>query len=353
MYVPSPSVPSIRSGQHSLRRPAFTLIELLVVIAIIAILIALLLPAVQQAREAARRSQCRNSLKQLGLALHNYHDAHNCFPPAYIDVRGAAQVADNQGYWTWSVFLLPYMDLAATYQVLDPGAVLPSKINAVQKRALQSSFPAFRCPSAPEPMLHDIPTDPGYVIETTSQGTCALPVTNYVVANNIAGVRQRRSTDGKTGTTGAVGAFYANSSTNLRDLLDGSSNTILIGERAYIRNTVRNSAGMLLAVRDAGGTGPSAADTTSPVPDHSSNQGLLTIAASVQYPINAILTGANTSQNAAFSSNHVGGAQFLLGDGRVQFISENVSVSNDSAWTCNSTLENLIGIQDGQLVGEF
>jgi len=331
----------------------FTLIELLVVIAIIAVLIALLLPAVQQAREAARRSQCKNSLKQLGLAFHNYHDVHSCFPPGYVDLRGGSGVSDNQGHWAWSIFLLPYVDQAPAYQMINPGPVNASKINATQKAAMQSSFEMFRCPSSSQPRLHDSSIDPGYVIETTSVGTCALPVTNYVVANNIAGLRQYKATNAIGGTTGAVGAFYRDSNTRLRDITDGSSNTILVGERSYFRSGQRNSAGMLLAVRDANGTGPSAADTVSPVPDHSSNQGMVTISGSVQYPINVALTGAATSQNIAFSSNHVGGAQFLFGDGRVQFISENVNLLNDSAWTCNSTFENLIGIADGNVIGEF
>src|SRR5690606_19265562 len=91
------------------------LIELLVVIAIIAILIALLLPAVQQAREAARRSTCKNNLRQIGLALHNYHDAHDTFPPGYI---WASWAPEGPG-WGWPTMILPYLDQAALYQLLD------------------------------------------------------------------------------------------------------------------------------------------------------------------------------------------------------------------------------------------
>ncbi|MEZ6126391.1 MAG: DUF1559 domain-containing protein [Planctomycetaceae bacterium] len=98
------------------QKRGFTLIELLVVIAIIAILIALLLPAVQQAREAARRTQCKNNLKQLGLAFHNYHDIYNTFPPAYVDLRGAGGVPDNDGHWAWSAFILPQIDQSTSFQ---------------------------------------------------------------------------------------------------------------------------------------------------------------------------------------------------------------------------------------------
>ena len=101
-------------------KTGFTLIELLVVIAIIAILIALLLPAVQQAREAARRTQCRNNLKQIGLALHNYHDNFNVITPlAYGD--GGINAQTSNPTWAWSTMILPYMDQAPLYNQLNPG----------------------------------------------------------------------------------------------------------------------------------------------------------------------------------------------------------------------------------------
>ena len=112
------------------KRKGFTLIELLVVIAIIAILVALLLPAVQQAREAARRTQCKNNLKQLGLAFHNYHDVHRTFPPGWINdhtrwqTTGGASVnshhgnAEDDAQWAWSVFLMPFIDQAPAFNTL-------------------------------------------------------------------------------------------------------------------------------------------------------------------------------------------------------------------------------------------
>jgi prepilin-type N-terminal cleavage/methylation domain-containing protein len=100
------------------RWPAFTLIELLVVIAIIAILVALLLPAVQQAREAARRTQCKNNLKQLGLALHNYHDQHLVLPPGYVSDYTSAGTDTGPG-WGWAAMMLPQMDQAPLYQTID------------------------------------------------------------------------------------------------------------------------------------------------------------------------------------------------------------------------------------------
>src|SRR3954463_8669310 len=100
-------------------RFGFTLIELLVVIAIIAILIALLLPAVQQAREAARRTQCKNNLKQIGLALHNYHDVFGCIPPGYIDIGTPNSPTVYDGGWSWASMILPQIDQAPLFNSFD------------------------------------------------------------------------------------------------------------------------------------------------------------------------------------------------------------------------------------------
>jgi len=132
-------------SKHRLRR-GFTLIELLVVIAIIAILIALLLPAVQQAREAARRTQCKNHLKQIGLAIHNYHDTHNTFPPGYIARIPQNITSSERGLYGWGAFVLPYMDQAPLYNLLQVGNV-PLETNAVTNlAALQTPLPAFSLP---------------------------------------------------------------------------------------------------------------------------------------------------------------------------------------------------------------
>jgi prepilin-type N-terminal cleavage/methylation domain-containing protein len=334
----------------SSRQRGFTLIELLVVIAIIAVLIALLLPAVQQAREAARRSQCRNNLKQIGLALHNYHDIYSMFPPAYVDLRGGSGVADNEGHWAWTALILPQVDQAGLFNSLNPGPITATQAITAFRAEMQTSYPVFRCPSDNGPPVHPEATEPGYAVVNTTGTNLGLSVTNYIASNNIANVRQRRATS-TVATSGAIGAFWRDSNLRFRDILDGSSNTILVGERAYKQGQWRYSAGTLLAVRDADTQGPAAWDGA-PI-TAAANQGLLTIVGSVRYPINVELTANNTERNMAYSSQHEGGVHFVMGDGSVRFISENIELNNDAAWTVNSILEALVGTDDGYAIDDF
>ena len=148
----------LKSAWSKFRR-GFTLIELLVVIAIIAVLIALLLPAVQQAREAARRSQCKNNLKQIGLALHNYHDAHNTFPPTQIFTfyPGAPNTAGGSPRnHTWIAMILPFMDQQALFEIIKPDGCRPpnsgstSGSYAGDSPPLRTPLEGFICPSSPK-----------------------------------------------------------------------------------------------------------------------------------------------------------------------------------------------------------
>ncbi|HBL46185.1 DUF1559 domain-containing protein [Gimesia sp.] len=332
----------MKSQRPTRRFRGFTLIELLVVIAIIAILIALLLPAVQQAREAARRSQCKNNLKQIGLAFQNYHDTFNMFPPDYVDERGSGgTLADNEGHWAWSTMILPYLDQAPLYNQMNPGPITPSTAlnDANIRTSMQQPLAAFRCPSDTGPALNG---NAGQQIQADNGTNYGLPVSNYVASNNNRTLRQSRSSNGANGGSGATGAFWRDSNLRFRDITDGVSNTILVGERSYKVGTSDFYAGTLYAAREFGGTnGPEQA---------SGNQGLIAIFGGSTYSINPT-NPSNVSTRQAYSSQHTGGAHFGLGDGAVRFISENINLNTDDA--VNSTLENLIGVADGQIIGEF
>jgi prepilin-type N-terminal cleavage/methylation domain-containing protein len=218
------------------RRRAFTLIELLVVIAVIAVLMALLLPAVQQAREAARRTQCKNSLKQIGMALHNYHDTFKMFPPGYVDRNGNPNVTpdmDQGPGWSWAAFLLPSLDQANVYNQINFNLGVGLGSNA---QISQQSLSVFQCPSdglQQSFLVYDI--------------TLSLPITtvahsNYVGCNGWiecfggAGGNPQpgAAADGLTGTYGAagVGMFYRNSSNSTANFTDGLSNSVAVGERS-------------------------------------------------------------------------------------------------------------------------
>jgi len=346
-------------------RQGFTLIELLVVIAIIAILIALLLPAVQQAREAARRTQCKNNLKQLGLAMHNYHDIYNTFPPGYVDLRagaGSVPALNDHGHWTWSAFILPQLEQANLYSLLGVSGGRATVAMTNNEQAMGASYAAFRCPSDTGPQSHDPAVDLGYTILNSANVNRPVSLTNYVVSNNHANVRRLKASNPADGRSGATGAFFRDSKIGMRDITDGSSNTILIGERAWQSGRIRQSAGMLFVVRDQNGNGPTANATSNGGPvdnpiDTNTNQGLMTIAGTVTVPMNPVLTGPNTTNCQAFSSKHTGGAQFLLADGSVRFISENIQSLFDNGpnntFPANSVYENLCAIQDGNVLGEF
>lgn len=243
------------------RRKAFTLIELLVVIAIIAILIALLLPAVQQAREAARRTQCRNHLKQIGLALHNYESTHGLFPPSCINNPYATGTIDGISFpdgqmtattgFGWGAMLLPYLDQAPLYNQFNFSTACWAIAN---KTPAATTLSVFLCPSATG-------GSNGYIVQhpvpgpsvsgagktgtdlTRSDGSPIIFSHSHYVTN--AGVNQPwgRSPsycinfdipEPVSGAPDAIinGPFYPNSHTRIRDITDGTSNTVFIGERS-------------------------------------------------------------------------------------------------------------------------
>ncbi len=200
----------------------FTLVELLVVIAIIGILVALLLPAIQAAREAARRTQCNNNLKQIGVALHNYHDTNKVFPAGYIN-RNPTGDPD----WGWAVFIMPFMELDPIYQQLDVGKTqlvqfYNATATAQQIELLQTPIKAYRCPS-------DVTKD----LNNLCQFGALTPVPfNIATSNYVASAGGLTTPTAPSGATDSKGLFYGNSWRSMRDILDGTSSTLAAGERS-------------------------------------------------------------------------------------------------------------------------
>ncbi|WP_339729733.1 DUF1559 domain-containing protein [uncultured Gimesia sp.] len=270
-------------------RGGFTLIELLVVIAIIAILIALLLPAVQQAREAARRLSCKNNLKQLGIGLHNYHDTHGCFPPGYIYKPGTG---GNQSGFGWVTMLLPMLDQANLYDQFDLSEPI---FSAVNQAARERHIPGLLCPS--DPISENGFVEMGSATERYAMGCY---VANFGPPDLDANQEQR------------TGMFSRNSATRSRDVTDGLSNTLCVGERqnGEFRNGAVHGNHFEYETTWAGAV----REITDATDDH----GHMVLFQTGHVP------NASTSDDRDVSAPHVGFAQFLLGDGSVRLIGSSI-----------------------------
>lgn len=310
-----------------MRNSGFTLVELLVVIAIISTLVALLLPAVQQAREAARRASCKNNLKQIGLALHNYHDVYRVLPPGFIDVRPGGQwqcgtmsdgtlLPDQESYcWGWGAMILPFVEQSALFDQLNPdGCRMP---NAASQNwpggrvLLQERISLFECPTSP----NTVPLNP--YLEWYS-------VSNYVL-------------NGEIGDQNTRIAFH--------EITDGLSNTLLCGERHLFSGIPSGDQR-----RQIGGTifGKSKETTNG-------------VRGNARHPPNKAYVGDEPccgndplATRNAYSSMHQGGLNIVLADGSVRFISENIeSADNIPTVIPGQIWQNLSLISDGQVLGEF
>ncbi|WP_459554784.1 DUF1559 family PulG-like putative transporter [Lacunimicrobium album] len=312
------------------RSKGFTLIELLVVIAIIATLVAILLPAVQQAREAARRSTCKNNLKQIGIALHNYHDTYNRLPAGLTNPG----VPERPG-WGWGASILPQIEQGALYDALRVGDVplrsLYTSTATDQVRALlQAPISVYRCPSDVMPELNsNVWGHPNMGAEGTGRPF-------KVATSNYTGMGEY---NGQVHAAGANevkwrGVFYFESYTKFSDILDGLSNTIFINERdggpAADGHNFRAAVWI--------GSGSRSSNAWSSVGSNLS-RGELGI------NVDHAAAGSQVNLGKGISSLHKGGAQVLLGDGGVRFLSESMDVTR--------VLSPLCLRADGQVIGEF
>ena len=275
-------------------RRAFTLIELLVVIAIIGILIGLLLPAVQKVREAAARTTCQNNLKQLGLALHAYHDRTGTFPPGYADT--APWPNDDAGPgWGWAAFLLDDVEQANLRRQVDFATAVGSPTAPVP--AVRATFlKLFWCPA--DRMVGTFTATDG------GSQTWALAHASYVACNGNDGVDDNS-------TPAHTGAFVRGTrGFRVADVTDGLSGTFFVGERCTT---------MSLSAWAGVPTGAQVPSVRSPG-DFSGGSALVLGHCGPHLPNDTIVTDAD-----AMSSAHTGGVQFLFGDGSVRMIKNSIT----------------------------
>ena len=273
------------SGRRSLFRRGFTLIELLVVIAIIAILIALLLPAVQQAREAARRTQCKNNLMQLGIAMHNYEMSFEMMPSGTVNLTGPIRNLEEGYHMGWLVQLLPSIEQAGLFGNINFNESAYAPANS-GPRAI--SIATFQCPS-----------DNRQLLGSSSYAGCFGGDDVAIDVNNN-------------------GLLFLNSGVGYQEIRDGASNTILAGEKIIPAGfkdlgwmsgtmaTLRNTGVAINAGWDIGGPRTTRNGSMAPLP------------------------APSDTATSGYSSQHTGGAQFVFADGSVRFLSENIDIKTYS-----------------------
>lgn len=317
-------------------RPArfagFTIVELLVVVAVVIIVLALVTPAVQESRVQAQQAQCQNNLKQLGLAMHNYHDVYNSFPPAWTALHPHPQSEPRFG---WTASLLPYIEEAPLYNQLDFHKGIP-----LDDPVIETEIPMLRCPTDPAPAVNPLRSNMGTSNYSANAGDQPFPrwtagrlsaywpgqVDTEYYGRQPAPVDRAgldslglsaRPANQPVATTGIC---WLNGACRLRDVTDGLSQTFLVGERSYA-----SGAGVW--------------------PGVGSNEFENDVMTECSYasPLNRSIT--------SFSSRHRGGVNFLIGDGQVRFISDAISTAR-SPGDPLGVYQKLANRSDGMRVDE-
>ncbi len=325
------------------RYRGFTLVELLVVIAIIGVLVGLLLPAVQAAREAARRMQCSNNLKQIGLSMHNYADAHRKFPPGWLffspTMSGRGDRPNRLPGWGWQTMILPYIEQGNIFNQINFDGTGMSE--APNNQIVNQTFALQHCPSSGDP-LHII------------LGPNTLPIQLGIAASNYLGVAGSfvasayyNQPEGRKN-----GMMIEDRSMTFGDISDGTSNTLLVGEVSMSGNGRNWGAdGFLWDPKWYGSIQTRGGLTRADAPESVVRAG--------EFRMNPpSVVSANVKRNS-FKSRHTGGAQFALADGSVHFVSESIDHtqtgwgpinSGASVWNQVGAFQRLCGRNDGQVV---
>jgi prepilin-type N-terminal cleavage/methylation domain-containing protein/prepilin-type processing-associated H-X9-DG protein len=289
-------------------RHGFTLIELLVVITIIAVLIGLLLPAVQKVREAAARTQCINNLKQVGLALQNYHDVNKKFPPGYVSAYDSSGNDTGPG-WGWAAHILPQMEQDNLFHQIDLRQPIEAAINAQPRTVIVKSF---LCPSD-SPPLQAFPVGPRSSSGQLMRTICTIAPANYVGNYGV----------GEPGVDGD-GIFYRNSAVRIEDITDGTSSTLMVGERSF-RFAEATWVGAVTGANHALTPG----SPFSYAEPAAANFVLGHTGETYKGP-------AYPEESNHFSARHTGGGNFVFADGHVTYLSSSTSYQTFKALSTRS-----------------